>query len=258
MSEQKKKPGRLQVVSFALLVSVICSCLITATAIGLKDRQMANIALDKRINILKAADLIGSKRPDRDKINQLFDDHIHETVVDAEGQVLDTYQPGALTLYLIQDQDTIEGYILPITTKGLWGKIHGYLAFETDGQTVAGFSVFSHSETPGLGGEIESTWFRQNFKGKKIVNAQNEFVSVGIAKGKVENLSQEDQPHYVDGISGATLTGKYLSEGIKETLADAKPTTVKFIQRQLKPSPGKRNNETGDAINKTDIQEKGD
>ena len=31
-----------------------------------------------------------------------------------------------------------------------------------DGQTVAGFSVYQHAETPGLGGEIEKPWFQQN------------------------------------------------------------------------------------------------
>lgn len=233
MSDQNKKPGKFQVVLFAMLVSIICSCLITAAAVGLKDRQLANMALDKRINILKAANLIGEKKPPKEKINQLYDIHIQETRVDQEGLVQESHQPGALILYLINENDTINGYILPITTKGLWGKIQGYLAFETDGQTVAGFSVFSHSETPGLGGEIESAWFRKNFKGKKIVNANNQFVSVGIAKGKVSNLAEKDQPNYVDGISGATLTGKYLAEGIKETLAETSPITVKFIQRQL-------------------------
>ena len=112
---------------------------------------------------------------------------------------------------MIHKDEQINGYILPVNTRGLWGKIHGYLAFETDGQTVSGFSVFSHSETPGLGGEIESAWFQENFKGKKILNTQNKFVSVGITKGEVKNLPEDLHDHYVDGISGATLTGKFLS-----------------------------------------------
>jgi len=154
--------------------------------------------------------------------------------VDDQGKILDEGEEGAMHLYFIRDEDAVNGYILPINTRGLWGKIQGYLAFENDGQTVSGFSVFSHSETPGLGGEIESAWFQKNFKGKKILNSQDKFVSVGIAKGKVKNLPGNLQSHYVDGISGATLTGKYLSEGIKQTLEKYDAVSVTFRQKQLK------------------------
>ena len=160
-------------------------------------------------------------------------------MVDDQGNIIDEYVPDSLNLYFFQEEGRIKGYIIPINTRGLWGKIQGYLAFENDGQTVSGFSVFSHSETPGLGGEIESAWFQKNFKGKKILNAQNQFVSVGIAKGEVKNLPQDLQDHYVDGISGATLTGKYLSEGIKETLVKYDSVSVTFRQRQLKAAPEK-------------------
>ena len=69
-----------------------------------------------------------------------------------------------------------------------------------------------------LVGRSKVPWFQKNFKGKKILNSQDEFVSIGIAKGKAGNLPKDKQENYVDGISGATLTGRYLSEGIKNTL----------------------------------------
>ncbi len=242
ISNQARKNSKFKVISFAFLVSVICSFLITAAAVGLKDRQLVNMALDKRVNILKAASLIEGKKPTRDKINTLYKNHIQEVLVNSQGEIIQTPVSGLLTLFLIKIDSKIAGYILPVTTRGLWGKIHGYLAFENDGQTVSGFSVFSHSETPGLGGEIESAWFQKNFQGKKIINSQNQFVSVGIAKGKAKNLPKDQQANYVDGISGATLTGKYLSQGIKQSLTKTNPITVKFIQRQLTakaPAPSK-------------------
>ena len=67
------------------------------------------------------------------------------------------------------------------------------------------------------------------------MNSQDKFVSVGIAKGKAENLPKDLQSHYVDGISGATLTGKYLSEGIKETLMKYDSVSISFRQKGLKP-----------------------
>lgn len=234
MSDAPRKNSRPRVILFALLTSVICSVLITAAAVGLKGFQQANMELDRKVNVLKAANLISDKKPDNTEVNQLYDTHIREVIVDPEGRIIDAYAPDALHLYFIREDDAVTGYILPINTRGLWGKIKGYLAFENDGQTVSGFSVFSHSETPGLGGEIESNWFRKNFQGKKILNSQDQFVSVGIAKGKAQNLPEDLQDHYVDGISGATLTGRYLSEGIKLTLEKYDAVSVTFRQKQLK------------------------
>lgn len=234
MSDIPNKNSRFRVIIFALTVSMVCSVMITVSAVGLKDRQQANMELDRKINILKAANLVGEKKPGKTTVNELYDNHIKEAMVDSKGNIIDTPAGDYLHLYFIRDNDSINGYILPITTRGLWGKIRGYLAFENDGQTVSGFSVFSHSETPGLGGEIESAWFRKNFQGKKILNSQGRFVSVGIAKGKTENLPQDLQDHYVDGISGATLTGKYLTEGIRQTLERYDAVAITFRQQYLK------------------------
>ncbi len=244
MSETRPdKNSRKNVVRFALVVSFVCSLLISGAASGLKGLQQENIALDKRINLLRAANLIeAGTKPAKEEVNRLYDAHIEAAIVDSQGKILEREDPNALHLYLYKDDGRIKGYILPINSRGLWGKIQGYLAFEDDGETVSGFSIFNHSETPGLGGEIESAWFQKNFKGKKIVNAQNQFVSVGIAKGKVANLPASEQENYVDGISGATLTGKYLSEGIKSTLVKYDAVSITFRQHELIPvktdSPG--------------------
>ncbi len=234
MSDPTDKNSKKNVIVFSLVLSIICSLLITVSAVGLKGFQDANMALDKKTNILKAAGLLEEKKPPKDEIKRLYDSRIKEVIVDNQGQLINTPTAHSLQLYFFQDQEKIMGYILPINTRGLWGKIKGYLAFEADGQTVSGFSVFSHSETPGLGGEIESSWFQKNFKGKKILNSQNKFVSVGIAKGKVSNLPEDKRANYVDGISGATLTGKYLSEGIKNTLVKYDKVSISFQQKQLR------------------------
>lgn len=235
MSDKNSKP---YVILFAIGLSLICSLLITAAASGLKHLQQENIALDKKINLLRAAALLPpGEKPPKQEIIAIFDNRVREVRVDSQGRISETETPDGMHLYLVSaqdDPDEISGYILPINTRGLWGKIQGYLAFENDGQTVSGFSVFSHSETPGLGGEIESAWFQKNFKGKKILNSQDKFVSVGIAKGQTENLPQDEQEHYVDGISGATLTGKYLSEGIKSTLEKYEGVSITFRQKDLK------------------------
>jgi len=239
-----EKNSKAHVIFFALVLSVVCSLLITAAAAGLKDRQQENMALDKKVNLLRAAGLVDAgQNPGKKAINTLYDQRIKAVAVDPRGRIMETEAPGGMHLYFItareaRDTNGISGYIVPINTRGLWGKIQGYLAFENDGQTVSGFSVFSHAETPGLGGEIESAWFQKNFKGKKILNSQDKFVSLGIAKGKAGDLPKDKQDNYVDGISGATLTGRYLSEGIKATLMKYEGVSVTFRQKQLKSPKG--------------------
>ena len=60
-----------------------------------------------------------------------------------------------------------------------------------------------------------------------------DFVSISIAKGLLpESFPREKRPNYVDGISGATLTGKYLSAGLKNILQAYEPVSIKFRTRQ--------------------------
>ena len=152
-------------------------------------------------------------------------------MTNAEGEIISKNKAtdGELPVYLCVVDGKVDSYIMPIETKGLWGTIRGYLAIENDGVTIKGFTVYQHVETPGLGGEIEKDWFQQNFVGKKIIDRDGEFVSVGIVKGKVsDQIAESDQGNYIDGISGATLTSKMLSTGIKDILTKYEPVSIKF------------------------------
>jgi len=156
--------------------------------------------------------------------------------VDRDGRIEPADAPleNRLPLYVqVDQQGRIQAYVVPINTRGLWGAIHGYLALENDGATIRGFTVYKHSETPGLGGEIESRWFRKNFEHKRIVDADGDFVSIRVAKGSVKDVvPQAQRPNYVDGISGATMTGRFLSAGLKEILHDYEPLAIEFRQKQ--------------------------
>ena len=225
--------GSLKSLLYAAVLCIVCSLLLTAASSGLQPFQERNVLLDRQRNILAAAGLVAEgKRMSAADIEALYGRHIRPLRVDAAGRVLFDPEPSreSLPLYLvIIDGDRVEGYIVPIDAKGLWGPINAYLAFDDDGATVKGFTVYRHAETPGLGGEIEKKWFRDNWVGKKIVTRQGKFVSVGVAKGRVEEMMPADKrEHYVDGISGATQTGKYLAAGIRDTLSQYEPVAVKF------------------------------
>lgn len=240
--------GSLKSLLYAALLCIVCSLLLTAASSGLQPFQERNVLLDRQRNILAAAGLVTEgKRLAAADIEAFYARHIRPLRVDAAGRVLSDPEPSreSLPLYLVvKDGDRVEGYIVPIDAKGLWGPINAYLAFDDDGATVKGFTVYRHAETPGLGGEIEKKWFRDNWVGKKIVTRQGKFVSVGVAKGRVEEMVPADKrEHYVDGISGATLTGRYLAAGIRDTLSQYEPVAVKFrknLAHELEGAPPRR------------------
>ena len=79
-------------------------------------------------------------------------------------------------------------YVIPVYGAGLWGAIWGYVALNDDKDTVYGV-YFSHaSETPGLGAEIATTAFQNEFKDKKVL--EDGAIALGVVKnGKVKNLN---------------------------------------------------------------------
>ena len=96
-------------------------------------------------------------------------------------------------------------YIIPLRGKGLWGPIWGFVALETDLNTVYG-AVFDHKgETPGLGAEVDNPKWKASWKGKKIYK-DNEVV-LSVIKGKVDE-SDLQSSYKVDGLSGATITSR--------------------------------------------------
>ncbi|OQY53582.1 MAG: NADH:ubiquinone oxidoreductase subunit C [Desulfobacteraceae bacterium 4572_88] len=223
---------------FAGVLCFVCSLLLTAASSGLKEFQQKNIALDKQKNILQSVELLDADQTySPEDIEKLYADSIRSVWTAGDGKILDSGKKGSedLPVYLYMRGETIQSYIIPIETRGLWGKIFGYLAVQNDGTTVSGFTVYKHSETPGLGGEIEKRWFQKNFKGKKLVDHGGNFMSVSIAKGAVsDGVPREKQPHHVDGISGATLTGKFLSAGLEDILRQYEPVAVKFRRNREK------------------------
>jgi Na+-transporting NADH:ubiquinone oxidoreductase subunit C len=208
---------------------------------GLKGYQLRNINLDRQKNLLRSAGLVDDNDNRPEYIEKLYSENIKPLWVDPSGRIVEETDRGEkdLPIYLYIKENTIEAYIVPIDAQGLWGKIYGYLAIDKDGSTISGFTVYKHSETPGLGGEIERSWFQRNFKGKKIVNREGKFVSISIARGAVKDVIQEDlRVNFVDGISGATLTGKFLSASMKDILKEYESVSVKFRQNMFKDIPG--------------------
>ncbi len=89
---------------------------------------------------------------------------------------------------------------VPFAGQGLWGPIRGFLALDPDMKTVRGITFYEQEETPGLGGEIASSWFREQFKGKSIASSEGK-PGIHIRRGGGASGANE-----VDAITGATMT----------------------------------------------------
>jgi len=232
---------RFKSIIFAVVLCTIISIMLTAASTGLQRFQEKNIYLDRQKNILKSIGLIAEDRKyTPDAIEKMYKRNIQAVWADPSGKIIENPVSGEqdLPVYLYTKDNAIKAYVLPINSRGLWGRIMGYLAIESDGSTISGFTVYKHSETPGLGGEIEKNWFQKNFVGKKIVDQEGGFVSISIAKGKVSNrISKVQQVNTVDGISGATLTGKYLTAGMKQILENYEPVSIRFRKNLMQEMP---------------------
>ncbi len=121
----------------------------------------------------------------------------------------------------VNNSDTV--YVFPLRGKGLWGPIWGFIALESDMNTVYG-AVFDHkSETPGLGAEINQDWFQEDFQGKKIFK-DGEFHSIDVVKGGAD----DSDLYGVDAISGGTITSKGVEAMLYDCLISYKPFFEKY------------------------------
>ncbi len=193
----------------AFLVSLVCSSLVASAAILLKPRQVANALLDMRRNILEVAGLL---EPDSD-VNELYGS-VERRVIDlATGAYVQgadpTLDPQRALVYLVRQDGELSKIILPVSGQGLWSTLYGFLALAPDTTTIEGMTFYEHGETPGLGGEIDNPRWKSLWKGRSAYDAQWQ-PAITVIKGAAGPA--EDDPFRVDGLSGATLTCRGVSD----------------------------------------------
>ncbi len=226
---------------FTSIVTIVLGFFLALAADWLRDLQDLNVENDMRKNILLSLGFKpGAETPwTSDDIQKLFEENIEALVLDASGQrtekdpkeIDSEKNVEFLPIYLKKIGDDVGGYAIPIAGKGLWSTLYGYFAIEPDGRTVKGITFYKHGETPGLGGEVDKPWFQQNFIGKRFVDENDQLLGIHVIKGKVQSDDQEAY-HKVDGISGATMTGKGLEYFLKDDLVKYEPFFKQVRGRQ--------------------------
>ncbi len=234
----------------AALVCVVCSLLVSSAAVGLRPRQVDNRILEKQRNILAAAGLL-SKR-DSDAVNQAFA-RIEVRVVDlATGQYVETgtIDPAAYDqvaaardphlsvsippekdlagikrrvkyalVYLVKnDAGEVDQIVLPVNGMGLWSTLYGFLAIDRDLNTVRGLTFYEHAETPGLGGEVDNPNWKSQWQGKLLFDESGN-LQIRVLRGTVQPGSPQ-AAHQVDGLSGATITSRGVTNLLHYWLGD--------------------------------------
>lgn len=225
-------------VIYSIILVVVVAAVLAFTAITLQPLQDTNVKVETISKILSAVGLHDFKSTiSNDEIMKTYSENIAEAVlVNSEGEVVGTMNTEISNIEIKGNSDlkaqndlmkkgdkesiqlpiyifNVEGKkitAVPCYGAGLWGPVWGYIALEEDMNTVVGATFDHKGETPGLGAEIATDWFCNNFKGKKINNAENQFVSIKVVKGG----AAEDDFNGVDAISGGTITSQALEKAI--------------------------------------------
>ncbi|MBP8238692.1 MAG: NADH:ubiquinone reductase (Na(+)-transporting) subunit C [Saprospiraceae bacterium] len=181
-----------------------------------------------------------------EEVLSLFSAQVEQHVVNVQGEEVTTGEkaekislaqekkkPEAdrlLPVFIFKDSKEKIYFILSVRGSGLWDEIWGFVALESDLNSIAGISFDHKAETPGLGAEIkDNPAFPAQFFGKKIYNDQGELVAVEVRKG-----GAVDPMHDVDAISGATITGNGVTEMLQRGLGAYEPY-IKKKQGEAKP-----------------------
>ena len=192
------------IIIYSVVMVVVVAVLLAVTSLSLQGRQSENILNEKKQQIVKAlgedpatsayADVVAEAAM-LDKNGNKIEGKNDADIFNALGDLTASFEAGEFPIFKAANGCVV----IPVYGAGLWGPVWGYIALESDMNTVKGIVMDHAGETPGLGAEITTARVQDMFKGKTIFEGA-EFVSVSMRKGGATNN------HEVDAISGGTKT----------------------------------------------------
>ncbi len=125
-------------------------------------------------------------------------------------------------------------YLLPGEFPGFKTFIHVMLALDPT-FTIIGLDITEHEEDPGLGGEIEQDYFKNQFKGKSFEKVKTLTVTKEplpeeykrylesdkgepLSKGVVDSIRTKYQDRDIYALTGATISSKAVTDGVKNMI----------------------------------------
>jgi Na+-transporting NADH:ubiquinone oxidoreductase subunit C len=239
----------LKVLGFSAAVCVVCALLVSTSAVALRERQAANVELDRKKNVLVAAGLMrADESVSREDVEQRFgsfkvvavdlrtgaedpsfdvvgydtrramaDPNASRAAPDNEAQIR-RVPTHALVYKQLDEGGRLELLVLPVEGKGLWSTMYGFLALGPDLTTIRGLTYYEHGETPGLGGEVDNPRWRALWPGREAFDERGEPV-IEVKRGRAGSV--RDDPHRVDGLAGATITSRGVTAMLRFWLGDS-------------------------------------
>ena len=215
---------------FAIVMVVIVAAGLAFAATSLKPLQAENVKNEKMQNILSTVGIEVTRDEASDAYNQYVkqqlslnpdgtvDEEVDAFKLELSKELKKDKSDQHFPLY-IAEKEGKNFYVVPLYGAGLWDAVWGYIALDEDKNTIVGASFDHKGETPGLGAEINQSWFEDQFKGKTLFDENGDFVSVKAVKGGAPAGDQ----HGVDAISGGTITSDGVSNMIAERMQNYLP-----------------------------------
>lgn len=237
------------IIGFTAAVCLVCSVFVAGSAVSLKERQDANVLLDRQKKVLTVSGLM----KDGDdlsaaEIGQLFDERVKPFAVDlATGLYNDeidansydqqkaSKDPAAsreaepnpakvrrvptvgVVFQVNNEAGELDSIIVPVEGAGLWSTLYGYLALAPDTRMIKGITFYEHGETPGLGGEVDNPRWKSRWAGRMAFDDRWN-PKITVIKGAAG--PPEKAPYEVDGLSGATITARGVSYLVQYWIGD--------------------------------------
>ena len=206
--------GNTYTIVYSTIIVVIVAFLLAFVASALKDTQDANVRIDTMQHKLNALNI---RNLDKALVEEKYND-LKQSEEEIGGVMVEQFIV-----------DGAPRYLVPVSGRGLWGGISGYVALDDDMNTIYGTDFQHESETAGLGALIAEQPFQESFCGKQLVAEGDTEITLSVVKkGKQGNLAPEN---YVDGVTGATLT----SDGVNAMLKDCLKKVVFASESATQP-----------------------
>ncbi len=212
--------GNTYTIIYASVMVIIVAFLLAFVSSALKPTQEENVKNDTKGQILTALnnDIKTPGYNVSEEFNQVKDMLWKGgQLVPYEGAFLSSYgsaiKEGELHVFVAEVNGETK-YVLPVTGRGLWGGLWGYIALNADKKSIFGTYFYHTSETAGLGARIGERWFQEQFNDKPIfVGDDTQSIALTVVKAGAASAETE-----INGVTGATLTVNGVSKMVQDGL----------------------------------------
>ncbi|NNK32897.1 MAG: Na(+)-translocating NADH-quinone reductase subunit C, partial [Xanthomonadales bacterium] len=217
------------------LTALVCSSLVSAAVVVLRPIQLENQLLERSRHIVQLSGLVADGETGDDEMlaayraldRRILDIDAGRFEGDYDADTFDMRRaandpelsvavPANLDraalgrrsrfapVYIVWGEDALERVVLPVSGNGMWSMLYGFIALESDLNTIAGMTFYEQNETPGLGDRITQPEWLAQWQGRQILDSRGE-QRFRVGEGRIDPDSDLAR-HEVDALTGATVT----------------------------------------------------